>query len=50
MSQASKAKRLAGRARKEAREEKQAKTVINLIFGALIVLALICMVVFMMKM
>jgi len=35
-----KSKKLAGRARKEAREEKQAKTVINWIAGVLVVLAL----------
>lgn len=39
MSQASKSRKIAGRARKEAREEKQAKNIINILFGALIVCA-----------
>lgn len=50
MSQATKAKRAAGRARKEARDEKQAKYVVNTIFGALIVLALVFLFVYMAKM
>lgn len=37
----SKAKKLAGRARKEAREEQQGKNVVKYIFGALIAAAVI---------
>lgn len=38
-----KAKKIAGRARKDAREEQQARTVVNSILGVLIVFALALM-------